>query len=127
MSSVQNWRLYSTLPSIYLRRNSLCARLWGWIGFAMNLYAQIRELLTQYASEQIDLQTFREKFVLLYRDGIRSDQETADLGKTVEVLYGDLLCNEFDEKTFIKKLLAIPAGLSKTKAPYAAIIELQFF
>jgi hypothetical protein len=93
----------------------------------MNLYAQIRELLTQYASEQIDLQTFREKFVLLYRDGIRSDQETADLGKTVEVLYGDLLCNEFDEKTFIKKLLAIPAGLSKTKAPYAAIIELQFF
>ena len=93
----------------------------------MNLYTQIRELLTQYANEQIDLQTFREKFVLLYRNGIRSDQETADLSKTVEMLYGDLMSGELDEKTFIKKVLAIPAGLSKTKPAWASTIEFQYF
>jgi hypothetical protein len=93
----------------------------------MTFYTQIRELLLRYVGGEINLPKFREGFVLLYDDAIRSNKEAADLAKNIEVLYGELVCREISQEQFIIKLRSIPASQSDAIAASAGKSDMQFF
>jgi hypothetical protein len=93
----------------------------------MTFYTQIRELLLQYIGDEIKLRQFREQFVLLYDDAIRSNEEAAELAKKIEVAYGELATREINEEQFVKNLRAIPAAQSDAMAAAAGQSNLQYF
>jgi hypothetical protein len=93
----------------------------------MTFYTQIRELLLQYIGTEITLQQFREAFVLLYDDAIRSNKEAADLAKNIEIAYGELACREISAEQFMTKLKLIPASKSDAASAGAGQSDMQYF